>query len=122
MVYKFFDKKSTSLINKSASGSGISNENISNKELTGELHKPIIKKIWESQLHSPFIDNIWDTDLADTQLTSKFNPNLGGFFRSLFWGRWVKLTHCLKLVTIILEPSGLACKYTHIYTFRKNTF
>ena len=35
MVYHFFDKK--------AFGSGIKNENISNKELAEELHKPIIK-------------------------------------------------------------------------------
>ena len=34
MVYKFFDKKD--------SGSGIKNENISNKELAEELHKPMI--------------------------------------------------------------------------------
>ena len=34
MVYKFFDKET--------SGSGIKNENISNKELAEELHKPII--------------------------------------------------------------------------------
>ena len=36
MVYKFFDKKT--------SGSGIKNENISNKQLAEELHKPIIRK------------------------------------------------------------------------------
>ena len=36
MVNKLFDKK--------ASGSGIKNENISNKELAKELHKPIIIK------------------------------------------------------------------------------
>ena len=36
MVYKFFDKK--------ASGSGIKNENISNKELGQELHKQITRK------------------------------------------------------------------------------
>ena len=29
---------------KSASGSGIKNENMSNKELAEELHKPIIRK------------------------------------------------------------------------------
>ena len=40
MVYKFLDKKSTSL-NKS-SGSGIANE--PNYELANELHKPIIQK------------------------------------------------------------------------------
>ena len=36
MVYKFFDKKT--------SGSSIKNENISNKELAEDLHKPIIRK------------------------------------------------------------------------------
>ena len=36
VVYKFFDKKS--------SGCGIKNENISNKELAEDLHKPIIRK------------------------------------------------------------------------------
>ena len=36
MVYNFFNKKT--------SGSGINNENISNKELSEELQKPIIRK------------------------------------------------------------------------------
>ena len=36
IVYTFFDKKT--------SGSGIENENISNKQLAEELHKPIIGK------------------------------------------------------------------------------
>ena len=53
MVYNFSDQKS-----KKASGSGIKNENISNKELAEELHKPIIKKINKRNVHSPFIDNI----------------------------------------------------------------
>ena len=42
MFYKYFYEKSASLANKSVSGSGIKNENISNKELTEELHKPVI--------------------------------------------------------------------------------
>ena len=37
MVYKFFDKK--------AFGSNIKKENISNKELAEELHKPIIRNL-----------------------------------------------------------------------------
>ena len=65
LVYKFFEQK--------ASGSGIENENISNKELVEELHKPIIRNFNKRKVHSPFIDNIWDTDLADMQLLSKFN-------------------------------------------------
>ena len=36
MVYKFFDKKTF--------GGVIKNENMSNKELAEELHKPVIKK------------------------------------------------------------------------------
>ena len=65
MFYKFFDKKT--------SGKGIKNENISNKELVEELHKPIIRKFNKRKVHSPFIDNIWGADLADMQLTSKLN-------------------------------------------------
>ena len=57
MVYKFFDKKT--------SGSGIKNENISNKTIAEELCKPIIRIIKKRNVHSPFIDNIWGTDLAD---------------------------------------------------------
>ena len=48
MIYTFFDKKT--------SGSGIKNENISNKELAEKLHKPIIKKFKKRKVHSPFMD------------------------------------------------------------------
>ena len=65
MVSKCFDKKT--------SGSGIKNENISNKELAEELHKPIIRKFKKRKVHSPFIDNIWGADVADIQLITKFN-------------------------------------------------
>ena len=59
MVYKFFDKKAFAMHecsetlateNKSASGSGIKNENISNKESVEELHKPFIRKFKKSAL------------------------------------------------------------------------
>ena len=65
IVYNFFDKK--------ISGSGITNENFSNKELAKELHKPIIRIFNERKVQSPFIDNIWGADLADIQLISKSN-------------------------------------------------
>ena len=51
MVCKFFDTKT--------SGGIVKNENISNKKLSEELHKPIIRKIEKRKVHSPFIDNIW---------------------------------------------------------------
>ena len=51
----------------------IQNENISNKELAEELHKPIIRNFHKRKVHSPFIDNIWERDSADMQLINKFN-------------------------------------------------
>ena len=68
MVYNFFDKK--------FSGSGIKNENMSNKALAIELHKPITRKFEEMKIHSSFIDNIWDADLSDMQLLSKCNKGI----------------------------------------------
>ena len=65
MVYKFFDKKT--------SGSSVKNENISNKALVKELHKPIIRKFNKRKLNSTFIDDIWGADLAGVQLKSKFD-------------------------------------------------
>ena len=44
MVYSFFDKKN--------SGGGIKNENISNKELAEEYHKPIIRKLKKKEKYT----------------------------------------------------------------------
>ena len=60
VFYKFFDKKTP--------GSGIKNNNISNKELSEELHIPIMKKFKKTKVQSRFIDNI-----AHMQLISKFH-------------------------------------------------
>ena len=43
MVYTFFDKNT--------SGGTVKNEIISNKELTEELHKPIIRKFEKRKVH-----------------------------------------------------------------------
>ena len=68
IVYKFFDKK--------ASGSGSKNKNILNKELAEELHKPIIRKCKKGKEHSLFTGNIWHADIADMQLTRKFDKGI----------------------------------------------
>ena len=60
------------LANKSA----IKNENVSNKELVEELHKPIIRKFKKRKVQSSFVDNIWGADLADMQLISKYNKGI----------------------------------------------
>ena len=52
MDYKFFDKKFSATV--------IKNENISNKELAKELHKPIIRTFNKIKVYSPFMDNIWE--------------------------------------------------------------
>ena len=87
MVYKFFDKNSASLTDKSVSGSGIvNNNNINNNnnnnndeikrnlQLAKELQKPIINKFKKRKVYSGFRDDIWGADLADMQLISNFNP------------------------------------------------
>ena len=71
VVYKFFDKKT--------SGSSIKSENISNKELAEELHKPIIRKFNKRKVHWPFAGNIWCADLADMQLVNLIK-DLGFYF------------------------------------------
>ena len=75
MIYKCFDKKT--------SGSGIKNENISNKELVKKLHKRTITKFNKRKAHSPFIDNFWGADLVDMQLISKFDKEFS-FLLSAF--------------------------------------
>ena len=75
MVYKFFNKTFASLADKSASG-GIKIENMSNKELAIELHKPIIRKFEKRKVHSSFMDTIWGVGLAHMQLISKSNKGL----------------------------------------------
>ena len=71
MVYKIFDKKSASLVDKSTSGSGV--KSMSKQRLADELHKAIIKNFEKRKVYSSFKDNIWGADLADKQLISKFN-------------------------------------------------
>ena len=72
MVYKLLDKKT--------SGGAIKNKIMSKKELTEELHRLIIRKFGKIKVHSSFIDNIWGADLADMQLISKFNKDLGFYY------------------------------------------
>ena len=71
MVHKFLDKKT--------SGGAIKNENMSNKELAEELHKPIIKKFNKRKLHSFSINNIWVADIVYIQLISKSNKGIRFF-------------------------------------------
>ena len=68
MICDFFDKKPLCGTAK--------NENICNKELAEELHKPIIRKLKERKVQSHFIDYILGTDLADKQLISKFHKGI----------------------------------------------
>ena len=76
MVYRFSDKKSASLTDKSVAAGGVANNEIKqNFELAEELHKPVIRKLKKKEVYSGFKDNIWGADLADVQLISKFNKD-----------------------------------------------
>ena len=80
MVYKFFDKKSASLPDKSVSGSGIANNRIKqNLQLAKELRKPIIRNFKRRTVYSGFKDNIWGVDLADMQSLRKYNKGIKYF-------------------------------------------
>ena len=58
MVYKYFDKKSASLADKSTKGSGVAM--LQNEQLDKELHKPIIKKFKKEEfiLHLKTISGV----------------------------------------------------------------
>ena len=77
MVYKFFDKKSASLTDKSTEGGGVNTKlTPQDQQLAEELHKPIIKKFEKRKVHAAFKDNIWGADLADMQLLSRYNKRI----------------------------------------------
>ena len=67
MVYKFFDKKSSS-------GSGVASE--PNYQLANGLHRQIIRKFKRRKVYSSFRDNIWGVDLADIQSLSKYKKGI----------------------------------------------
>ena len=79
IVYKVFDKKSTSLADKSTKGSGLSytiKSTPQSKQLAEELHKPIIRKFKKRKVQSAFKDIFWGADLADMQVISKFDKGV----------------------------------------------
>ena len=43
------------------------------RQLTKEVHKPVIRKFEKRKVHSSFKDDIWGTDLGDIQSISKYN-------------------------------------------------
>ena len=63
IVYKFCDKKTGSRVSV-------------NKQLTEELHKPVIKKFKGGKVCARFKDNIWVLDLAEMGSPSSKNTNV----------------------------------------------
>ena len=49
---------------------------MSNQKLAKELHKLIIRKFKRRKVYWSIIDNTYGPDLADGQLTSKFNKGI----------------------------------------------
>ena len=65
MVYTFFNKKSTSLTDKSAKGGSVNNKIKQNQQLAEEFHKTIFKEFKRRRVYLSFKDNIWGAHLAD---------------------------------------------------------
>ena len=63
MVYKFFEKKTESEIN-------------ANKQLSEELHKPVIKKLKKRKIYARWKENFWAADLAEMRSLSSKNKNV----------------------------------------------
>ena len=68
LVYLFFDKE--------RKGAGIKNEIKENQQVANEHHKPIIRRFKKRKEYSSYMDNTWSVDLADMQLTSKYNKGI----------------------------------------------
>ena len=77
IAYRFFDKKSASLPDKSVLGGGIANNRIKqNLQLAKEMCKPIIRNFKRRTVYSGFKENVWGVDLADMQSLSKYNKEI----------------------------------------------
>ena len=72
MIYKYFDKKSALLADKSTKGSGVitlTNKSLSqNQQLAEEIHNPLLENLKKEKCTQ---HNIWGADLADMQLISR---------------------------------------------------
>ena len=84
MVYKFFDKKSASLPDKSGSGSGIANNRIKqNLQLPKNCTNQLLETLKKRTVYSGFKDNIWGVDLADMQSLRKYNKGIKYFLGAI---------------------------------------
>ena len=73
---------------KSASSGAFKNEDVLNQELSGELHKRIIRKFERRKVYSPFTENVLSVDFADMILISNFNKGI--CFLSCIFGIFTK--------------------------------
>ena len=67
MVYKFFDKESSSR-------SGAATE--SNYQLVNKLHRQIVRIFQRRKVYSSFRNNIWSVDFANMQSLNKYSEGV----------------------------------------------
>ena len=63
MVYKFFDKKTGSVVSE-------------NEQLAGQLHKLVIRKFKRRKVYVRFKGNTWAADLARMESSSSKDKNV----------------------------------------------
>ena len=76
---------------------------LATRQLSEELHKPIIRKFLKGKVHSSFIDNTQVADLGDMQFISDFNKGICFLLcRIAIYSKyaWVIPLKCKKCITI----------------------
>ena len=72
-----------------------------NKELTEELHKPIIRNLNEGKVYSSFIDNIWGADLNKFNKGIRFLLCVIDIFSKFAWFIPLKDNKLLELLMLL---------------------
>ena len=83
---------------------------MSNRQLSDETHKPIIRKFKRRNVYSSFKENIWGAHLADMQLISKCNEENAIIMKcsnkSLLW--LINIITKYALIVLLNDKNGIA--------------
>ena len=82
MAYRCFGKKSTT---RTGAGANCNPEDSDKKNLSQQLHKPIIRKLVKRKVYSSFNDNIWGADVTDMPLDFNYYEFAFGFYQVLIF-------------------------------------
>ena len=105
--FSFFDKKTAGGAATLANKAAVKMENITNKNLAEELHKPVIRKYWKKSTFTSCRRSL-AADLPDIQLISKFNKG----FRFLLFV--IDIYNKYALVITLKDKKGITITYAFL--------